>query len=381
MSLSNTKKVIFFTNIVAPYRVSLFNKLEEIRKNHPLFDFEVYFMRKTEADRNWEIKLDSLIFKYLIGKGAYAMIKGFHFHLNPILIFKLIRSKNEIILGSSWNDINVLTIALLKSLGLISNKLSVWSEANYLTINSQKANRLRDRLRSWFFSKIDGSFILPGKMSILSFEKWDIHVKNNLILPNLVSGPLFKREKPYWHDISKSPVLFIVARLEENLKGILNFFEALGPDKLREVNIRIAGTGSSMDDYVNYVKINKLENNIVFLGNLSQPEISKEYINASFFVLPSYSDPSPLAIVEAISSGLPILASDRCGNHFEAIISGQNGYTFDPFDRKDIKEKFDAMMSQKNKWNEFSDKSLQIAKDNFNCDHILSNLIDHFLAC
>lgn len=378
MELPNTKKIVFFTNIVAPYRVFLFNKLEEIRLKHTSIDFEVYFMRITEADRNWEVNLKDLKFKYLIGRGLYLKVKYFHVHFNPILLLKLTKSKNEIILGSSWNDLNVLLLVLLKRLRLISNKLSVWSEANYLTINSQKENRSRDILRRWFFSQIDGSFIVPGHMSVLSFEKWRIPVRNVIVLPNLVSSELFQNKDVYQNNTETKPIFFLAARLEESLKGIKNFLERIGNQNAKKIVLKIAGTGSSLDDYKQYVRSNNLERNVFFLGDLSQEEISIEYKKANVFVLPSFSDPSPLTIVEAIFSGLPVFVSERCGNHFEAVVNGENGYTFNPFDPTDVKIKFEKMLSERNNWCNFSSRSLQIAKTNFNSETVLKDFIKSF---
>lgn len=378
MKLQNTKKIIFLTNIVAPYRVFLFNQLEDARIKNTFFDFEVYFMRISESDRNWDVKLEDLKFKNIIGKGFYLRIKYFHIHFNPVLILKLIRSKQEIVLGSSWNDLNVLFIALLKSLGLINNKLSVWSEANYLTMNSQKENWFRDRLKKWFFLQIDGNFIVPGRMSILSFEKWGIPIKNVITLPNLVSSELFEKVGAYQNNIEAKPIFFMVARLEEGIKGIKNFLEAIGNENVKKIVLRIAGTGSSIEDYMKYIEINELEKNVFFLGNLSQEEISFEYKKANIFVLPSFSDPSPLTIVEAIFSGLPVLVSERCGNHFEAVVNEENGFIFDPYNSIDVKNKFEKLLSVRNDWGKFSEKSIEIASRNFHTAIILNNFIKFY---
>jgi len=373
------KKVVFFTNIIAPYRVSLFNNLENLRKETG-FDFEVYFMRLTESNRNWEINLNDLKFKYEIGHGIYFSIHKYYFHFNPILIFKAIRSKNEIILGAAWNNINVLSIALLKSLGLINNTLSVWSEANYLTISSQKQNKFRDNLRRWFFSKIDGHFVIPGKMAQQSFQKWSIPIKNTILLPNLVSNELFGKIVKYENKLNEEPIFLIIARLEENIKGVLNFIKSIGIDNLMGIQLRIAGTGSSFDEYVAYIKKNKLDNHIHLLGNLTQKEISVEYQKANIFVLPSFSDPSPLTLIESTTSGLPLLVSERCGNHYEALVEGENGYTFDPYDSVDIKSKFEKLMSQRDQWAKFSENSILIAKHNFDNNKVLKELITCYLS-
>ena len=372
------EKVIFFTNIIAPYRVNLFNNLEELRKG-TRFDFEVYFMRRTESNRNWTINMEDLNFKYKIGNGFYLPVKNYFFHFNPNLLLKVIRSKKEIILGASWNNSNVLFLALLKSIGLIKNRLSVWSEANYLTKESQQKNKIRDKLRNWFFSKIDGNFIIPGKMSEISFEQWNIPTRNIILLPNLISNEIFGQTMGYNNDINKEPVLFIVARLEENIKGILNFIKAIGIDNIKKIQLNIAGTGRSLPDYISYIKENNLDGHIHFLGNLTQQAISSQYNQSNIFVLPSYSDPSPLTLVEAITSGLPVLVSERCGNHFEAVEEGKNGYTFDPFSPDDIKKKFEKMMNERNRWDDFSKNSKVLAKQRFNNEEVLKGFINFYL--
>lgn len=370
------KKVYFFTNIIPPYRVFFYNKLEEARKGSN-FDFEVFFMRETESNRNWTINLNDLKFKYKIGKGLYFDFKGFFFHFNPLLIRDLIKSNDEIILGGSWNNPNVMLIAFLKSIGLAKNKLSVWSEANYLTNDSQSKNKLRDFLKKWFFKQIDGKFIIPGEMSAKSFAKWNIPIHDIVYLPNVVSTTVFNTDKVICEE-NEFPIFFLVARLEENIKGIRNFMDSVGIENLKKITLKIAGTGTSYNEYAKYIKDNNLENNVKLLGNLSQEEVGQEYKNADIFLLPSFSDPSPLSIVEAIFSGLPVFVSNRCGNHFEAVIEGKNGYVFDPFNHFEIKNKFNLLMSKKEDWRGFSEVSLQLAEQNFNPDIILRKFLSNY---
>ncbi|SDH67581.1 Glycosyltransferase involved in cell wall bisynthesis [Chryseobacterium taeanense] len=370
------KKVYFFTNIIPPYRVFFYNLLEQTRKGSN-FDFEVFFMRETESNRNWNIDLNDLKFKYKIGNGLYFDIKGFFFHFNPLMVRDLIRSKDEIILGGSWNNPNVILIAFLKSIGLAKNTLSVWSEANYLTNESQAKNKLRDFLKKWFFRQIDGKFIIPGEMSVKSFAKWGIPIHNIVYLPNVVSTNIFNTNKAVDKN-NKLPVFFLVARLEENIKGIRNFMDAVGVENLRRIILKIAGTGSSYNDYLKYIKDHNLEDHIKLLGNLTQQQIVEEYKNADIFLLPSFSDPSPLSIVEAISSGLPVFVSDRCGNHFETVSEGKNGYVFDPSNHAEIKEKFNLLMDRKEYWKDFSEISLQLAEENFNPDVVLRRFVSNY---
>jgi len=169
--------------------------------------------------------------------------------------------------------------------------------------------------------------------------------------------------------------ILIVARLEEKLKGILNFLSCIHIDVLKTVHIRIIGSGSSQKDYFSFIKMNNLFYNIEIVNHIPYSEMRKEYENASFLVLPSFNDPSPLVLVEGIFSGLPILCSNRCGNVKEVLLEGHNGYSFDPFDSKDISRKFRLMITEKEKWPLMSIASYSLARENFNHTKIFTDLL------
>jgi len=376
------KRIIFLQNIIAPYRISLFNDLENVIRKLNLseqFSFEVYIMRVTEANRNWTVNEKDFHFNYYIDNGFYTYKGGYHFHFNINIIKKILKQKDqEIILGGSWNNLNVLFIILLKRLRILKNKLHIWSEANYLTIGARKDGYIKKKMRSFVFNAIDGSFLLPGKMPLLTFERWGITPANVIYFPNLINQSLFlieeneilKRDKNHY------PLLLTVARLKENSKGILNFFNTIGIERLMNVELRIAGEGSDKEKIIDFIRSNKLDNNIKLLGNLDANELVKEYKNASVFVLPSFSDPSPLAIVEAITMQLPLLISECCGNNYEALKDGENGYIFNPYDKESIIGAFDNIMQRRTEWYDMGKKSKQLAMKNFNNQDILKRFIE-----
>ena len=64
------------------------------------------------------------------------------------------------------------------------------------------------------------------------------------------------------------------------------------------------------------------------LGFLSAKECAEIMGKAGAFCLPSRFDHWPLVIHEAVSSGLPVIASDKCGSTVELVQSGLNGIVF-----------------------------------------------------
>src|SRR6185437_11468119 len=155
------KKYILLNNIFTPYRTSFFNSLY---KNG--FNFEVYYMRETEADRNWKINFEDIKHPYYVDHGFYRVIGRFHVHFNPRLIVKMLKEKDaEFILAGSWNDLSVLVLVALKRIGIVKNQIHYWSKANYLTIGSLNDNIFKKFLRKFVFNASDNAIIIPGKMA------------------------------------------------------------------------------------------------------------------------------------------------------------------------------------------------------------------------
>src|ERR1700730_13703543 len=76
-------------------------------------------------------------------------------------------------------------------------------------------------------------------------------------------------------------------------------------------------------------------------------ELSSYYAFASALVLPSVSEPWGLVVNEAMASGLPILASERCGCVMELVFPGINGYIFDPLRVENLVEVMERITSSK----------------------------------
>ncbi len=365
-------KLIIFTNIPAPYRVTMFNDLVKVfqQEGRPL-DFKVLFMGRTEPNRSWEVNTEKFFFPFSIGRGLLFSTKRYYFYLNFFLLLECIKPNKHLLLGASWNNVNVLILVLLKRLGLLSNTISIWSEANYMTCGSQRTGRLKALFRRWVLNSVDGFFVLPGRIAVFTLERWGVKSGRVLILPNLVDDKLFGGSKPKCVPAKGLLRVLLVARLDERSKGILNFMSAIGRGILSNVELRIVGEGGSRGLYRDYILENGLEENVFLLGSRSPEDVAYEYDRADIFVLPSLSDPSPLAVVEALKKGLPLFISNRCGNHFEAVSEGDNGFIFDPMNHAEVKEKFLLMLEDRNRLASFSKKSCELADRNFNTESIL----------
>lgn len=135
--------------------------------------------------------------------------------------------------------------------------------------------------------------------------------------------------------------ILIVARLEK-LKGHIDLINAF--NKLSTIHnnltLTIVGDGDEMDMIKDKVKNKGSSNNIEIVG-FSNP--TEYYKRADIFVLPSYSEAFPLVILEAMSHGLPIVATN-VGGIPEAIENGVQGYTFNPGDVNELIDKLNILI-------------------------------------
>jgi len=366
--------IVFIQNLFTPYRAHFFNSLN---KKDP--KYVVYYMGKTEKDRNWDYTQIVLSHSYWLDKwGIYFMLKRFHIHINPVLVWKTVFDKNvkEVILGVSYNDLNILALALLKHMGVTKKKYHIWAEANYLTNGARKDSSIKNYIRRFVYSSIDGYFIVPGKMSVITFEKWGFASNRYIFLPNTIdeSNYVYLPEKR--DNRGGVPVFLMPVRLIENVKGVLNFFVAIGNDNIKRAKFIIAGDGPDAHLYQDFIDHNRLQDHIILKGFCNPKEMNILYNRANGVILPSFSDPSPLSIVEALRFHLPVLCSSHCGNHFEAVNDGVNGYTFSPFSGSDIKDKFETFMSKLSVWSRMGEESWNIFCTTFKTENVVENFVN-----
>lgn len=117
----------------------------------------------------------------------------------------------------------------------------------------------------------------------------------------------------------------------------------------KDAEVTIAGarsfSGGQYEAYLrNMIAKLNVQRQVKFLGSVSREEKWKLYGLSDLFVLPSIHEALGLVILEAMSIGLPVIASN-VGGIPEVVKEGYNGLLFEPSNWKDLADKITLLLN------------------------------------
>ncbi len=192
--------------------------------------------------------------------------------------------------------------------------------------------------------------------------------RNVHLIPN---GTEFAEKKPAdaikaW-GLEEGGYIVSISRLVPH-KGISFLIEAFKRIETHQ-KLVIVGGGAFTDDYVDSLKSQAGgDQRIIFTGPQEGRALAELYSNASLFVQPSESEGMSLALLEAMSYGLPIIVSDIAEN-LEAI--GDAGLVFKTKDAADLQERIIELLEDPARARELGSRAMDRAKLHYAWDAIV----------
>lgn len=167
-------------------------------------------------------------------------------------------------------------------------------------------------------------------------------------IPNAVT-PVAHREPNRILQWGLRPGNFVLAasRLvpEKGLHYLIPAFEQLQTD----IPLVIAGGGGFDHGYERQLR-NSAGRRVLFVGNADRALLAELYSNALLFALPSEVEGMSIALLEAMSSGLPVLVSDLPEN---TAVVGSDGFTFRSRDISDLRSVLELVLENRAVLREF----------------------------
>ena len=133
----------------------------------------------------------------------------------------------------------------------------------------------------------------------------------------------------------------------------------------------ISGDGNYFQKLKKFIKIHNLESYVFLLGKRS--DIYEINLISDIFVLPSLHETLSSALMEASMAGCALVASKN-GGIVEIVKNGFNGFTFQVGNEKDMLNKIELLLNEKNLRNKMGNNALNFIENNFSNQNLENKL-------
>ena len=179
--------------------------------------------------------------------------------------------------------------------------------------------------------------------------------KNTRLIPDALDLPCYNET----NFIKNDREVITVARLVP-VKGIRYLIGAM--KYVKDATLIVIGDGPEKTKLESLAENLGLRNRVLFTGWINNRSKLSMYLKrARVFVLPSLSEGTPQAVIEAMYNGLPIVATN-VGGIPEIVVDGINGFLVPPRNEKALAEAIEKALSDTELQRRASVKNMEIAQ-------------------
>ena len=329
-----TRKAVILTEIIAPYRIPVFNALARRAE----LDLHVVFLAETdETLRQWRVYRDEIRFSHEVLPSWRWRAGNINVLLNRELWPALSKARPHVLVcggyayAASWA-----AMLWARRHGV---EFVLWSESN--RHDARRGRAWVEWLKAYFLRHCD-RFVMPGKASLEYLRLLGSPADKIVTAPNAVDNDWFAAESGNARLHSSglreklnlpSRFILFVGRLvpEKGIFDLLAAYAKLESGLRSGVGLVYAGDGVAREELKRRAKgVNP--GNVCFPGFAQREDLAGLYGLAEALVLPTHSDPWGLVVNEAMACGLPIIVTSVAGCSADLVDDGWNGYVVPPGD-------------------------------------------------
>lgn len=236
--------------------------------------------------------------------------------------------------------------------------------------------RLFAKIYDYTFSRYtlkSSTLIFPISDSVKEFLTK--HYRNLSFGPAIYNSLDFKNRDFKSKFKPEIPKLLFVGRLVKS-KGIYELLGACNLMKERRIpfTLTIVGDGSERKMVREYIQEKELEKNVLTRGALPFEEVQKEYLKHDIFINPSHTEGFGLTVLEALSNGLIIIATDAGGT--QEIINKENLIPLEKLSPEILTEEILKTLDQWEEKTLLHKDLFEQAKKKFSIDNVIKRYLE-----
>ena len=333
-------KLVFLTNVVAPYRMALMERLARVFETSVLYSGEEPNRKewrviaevgasRVRLKKSWGVVLNRSRRRYE-GLFDHSFV-----HVTPGYALDLIKCRPDAVISAELGFRTLVALAYSK---ITRVPLWVWwggtrhTEANISRVKRLMRSAVARLVPRWL------SYGLTSTEYLL-----DLGVPRERVLQiqNCVDEALYQAPSEPYAKMEPKPVVLCAGRLVPG-KGVALLLEtaALLQHEGLAFSLLIVGSGIHAPRLRAMVTTLGLQN-VMFVDGVESTRMPSVYRSADLVVLPTLADVWGLVINEALWSGVPVLASLYAGASRELLPPAS---VFDPLDRRDFLTKLRAAL-------------------------------------
>lgn len=327
------RRIHWLTWHPTPYHEHVFASLAK----NPAIDLVVHYLRPALSSHPW---------KSTFGKGYKFRICRFQMGIDWHILSLALRDGEAYFLVGCWNYAT--SQVLLTLLCVLQRSYGVWTDTPNLT---RKRHFLKKQARQswlqWIFS--GATHILgTGSAALQSLKQMGAPEKCLINFPFYIDLSAYRPAEGEIYNEAPSFRFISVGRLENITKGHDIALRALAVSGFRSeipFEYYIAGTGPDEERLKSLVQELGLQSVVRFLGWVEPGQMVSIYRQADVLIHPSRQhDAFPNAVLEAMASGLVVLASDVSGSALDRIQHGVNGLIHRAGDHYQLSQQINSLL-------------------------------------
>ncbi len=347
-------KVLFLTNLPAPYTTKFFNEFGKVVELTVLYERK-YASNQHESWKNF--KVDN--YKAIFLKGIKVKEEN---SFAPFVCRHLKKKYDAIIVGNFCSPTGMIAIFHMKFFRI---PYILFSEGGFAKDGKGFKERLKKRIiRN---ARLYLSTSIPGDNYFLTYGALKERIRRipftSLYEKDILKYVFTKEQKNKLRSELNLPldkkIIISVGRFV-SVKAFEVLIKASKEIKTNHLLI-LAGDGPEKERYLEIIEKNQVKN-VLMLGYMDKDLLTKYYEASDLFALPTRSDTWGLVIIEAMAKALPVITTTSCVAGIELIEKDVNGRLVEKDDVLLLAKNIDELLSNDSLLDKMSINNLEKIK-------------------